>query len=297
MGDVKLEKRDGYWQGRFDAMASPCEILMETADSALAEELLRITAAEAQRIEAKFSRYRGDNIVYLINNSGGQPIAVDPETARLLDFAQTLYELSEGLFDITSGVLRNAWIFDGGNHLPDNALIASLLPRVGWDKVQWASSELTLRDGMQIDFGGIGKEYAVDRAALLVKTRSGDTPCLINFGGDLAVTRARSNGRAWQIGVESAADPRQSSEHVLHLERGALATSGDVRRYLLKDGVRYGHILNPKTGLPVNGAPRSVTVAAGTCTEAGMLATLGMLQGNSCETFLDAEGVRYWCLR
>lgn len=296
MNKLNLEKRNGYWQGRFEAMASPCEVLLESESEALAAALLEITANEAWRIEKKFSRYRNDNIVYRINNGEGQTLTVDAETAHLLDFAQTLFELSEGLFDITSGVLRNAWTFDGGNYIPDEDRITSLLPQVGWDKVRWENPQLTLVDGMQIDFGGIGKEYAVDRAVLLVKAQS-DIPCLINFGGDLTVTQARNDGQAWQIGIESIMQPRQSSEHVLHLQYGALATSGDVRRYLLKDGVRYSHILNPKTGWPVAGAPRSVTVAAGTCTEAGMLSTLGMLRGENCEAFLDAEGVRYWCIR
>lgn len=296
MNKLSLEKRNGYWQGRFEAMASPCEILLESESEALAVALLEVTANEAWRIEKKFSRYRNDNIVHQINSSEGQAVTVDSETAHLLDFAQTLFDLSEGLFDITSGVLRNAWTFDGGNYIPDKERIPSLLPQVGWDKVRWENPQLTLVNSMQIDFGGIGKEYAVDRAVLLVKAQS-DIPCLINFGGDLAVTQARNGGQAWQIGIESIMQPRQSSEHVLHLQCGALATSGDVRRYLLKDGVRYGHILNPKTGWPVAGAPRSVTVAAGTCTEAGMLSTLGMLQGKDCEAFLDAEGVRYWCIR
>lgn len=293
---MNLERRNGYWLGRFEAMASPCEILVETDDETLAAELLRITADEALRIEKKFSRYRDDNIVHRINNSGGRPVTVDPETAQLLDFAQTLFQLSGGLFDITSGIMRKAWTFDGGSHIPDNDLIASLLSRIGWDKVRWENSELTLPDGMQIDFGGVGKEYAVDRTALLVKARC-DSPCLINFGGDLTVTQTRAGGNAWQIGIESVELPHRTSEHVLHLERGALATSGDVRRYLLRDGVRYGHILNPKTGWPVVDAPRSVTVSAGTCTEAGMLATLAMLQGKDCEAFLNAEGIRYWCIR
>lgn len=296
MTGFNLQKRSDYWLGRFEAMASPCEVLVETADETLATELLAIAATEARRIEHKFSRYRNDNIVYRINNSGGRPVAVDPETAHLLDFAQTLFELSDGLFDITSGILRNAWSFDGGNRIPDDKLIASLLSHVGWNKVRWKNAELTLIDGMQIDFGGIGKEYAVDRAALLAKAQS-DLPCLINFGGDLAVTQTRAHGQAWQIGIESVMHPRHSSEHVLHLECGALATSGDAQRYLLKDGVRYSHILNPKTGWPVAGAPRSVTVAAGTCIEAGMLSTLAMLQGENCEAFLDTEGVRYWCIR
>ena len=84
---------------------------------------------------------------------------------------------------------------------------------------------------------------------------------------------------------------------ILELEHGALATSGDSRRYLLKDGVRFGHILDPRTGWPVAGSPRSVTVAASSCTEAGLLATLALLQGERATEFLEQEGVRYWLVQ
>ena len=83
----------------------------------------------------------------------------------------------------------------------------------------------------------------------------------------------------------------------MNITRGALATSGDSRRYILRDGVRYGHILDPRSGWPVREAPRSVTVAAATCTEAGMLATLAMLEGPAAESFLAEQGVRYWVAR
>jgi thiamine biosynthesis lipoprotein len=83
----------------------------------------------------------------------------------------------------------------------------------------------------------------------------------------------------------------------IDLTVGALATSGDSRRFLLKDGKRYGHVLDPRSGWPVVGAPRSVTVAAATCTEAGMLATLALLQGTEAEAFLEAQAVQFWALR
>jgi thiamine biosynthesis lipoprotein len=151
-----------------------------------------------------------------------------------------------------------------------------------------------LPEGMELDFGGIGKEYAVDRAYELLAARDA-TPFLINFGGDLRANRPPSYG-PWQVGVERT-DAEQEATMVLDLEYGALATSGDSRRYVLKDGIRYGHILNPRTGWPVLGAPRSVTVAASSCTEAGLLATVALLQGNRAQEFLDEQGVRYWVLK
>ncbi len=296
MVDAELTQQDSCWVGRFTAMASPCELLVETADRELAASLLQQGRDEALRIELKFSRYLPDNIVYKINSSNGQPVQVDAETTQLLDFAQKLYELSNGLFDITSGILRAVWTFDGSDRIPEQRDIAPLLERIGWEHVRWEAPLLCLKPGMQIDFGGIGKEYAVDRAMQLLKAQT-DTPCLINFGGDLAVTGPRHGERPWHVGIESVSTPGGLSNQGIALKHGALATSGDVRRYLLKDGMRYGHILNPKTGWPITGAPRSVTVAAPTCTEAGMLSTLAMLQGEACEQFLQNENIPFWCIR
>jgi thiamine biosynthesis lipoprotein len=165
---------------------------------------------------------------------------------------------------------------------------------VGFGKLQWQSPYLLLPAGMELDFGGIGKEYAVDRAYDLLAARDG-TPFLVNFGGDLRANRPPAHG-PWQIGIERP-DTERDATMLLDLEHGALATSGDSRRYLLKNGVRYGHVLNPCTGWPVSRSPRSVTVAASSCTEAGLLATMALLQGDRAQAFLDQQGVRYWLLQ
>ena len=102
----------------------------------------------------------------------GRPVAVDDETAHLLDYAATCHEISDGLFDITSGVLRRVWRFDGGDRVPDRRRRAEVLAHVGWHRVTWQRPALTLPAGMEIDLGGIGKEYAVDRAAALVAART-----------------------------------------------------------------------------------------------------------------------------
>jgi thiamine biosynthesis lipoprotein len=283
----------GCWIGKFIAMASPCEILCETRDPSIADQLTWIAASEAWRIENKFSRYRDDNIVHTINSAQGTPVCVDPETALLLDFAQTLYELSERRFDITSGILRHAWKFDGSDNLPQPSIVEELLQRVGWHRVHWQSPQVTMPAGMEIDLGGIGKEYAVDRATALLREQT-DISCVVNFGGDLAVSRAPFSRQSWHVGIEMP-DEAGSAERLIEISTGALATSGDARRYLEKDGIRYSHILDPLTGWPVPDAPRSVTVAAETCTSAGMLSTLAMLKGSQCQQFLAGQGVRYWC--
>jgi thiamine biosynthesis lipoprotein len=275
-------------------MASGCEVHVAVPDRRTAARVLDVVAKETLRIEAKFSRYRADNVVHAINTAGGAAVTVDEETARLLDYAAQLFEVSGGKFDVTSGVLRRIWKFDGGDRLPSAAQIEATSRLVGWRRVSWERPVVTLEPGMEIDFGGIGKEYAVDRAAALVAPLT--EHCLLNFGGDLRALGPRPDGRPWQVGIE-AVEHLSTASRILDLYRGGLATSGDSRRFLLKDGRRYGHILDPTTGAPVVGAPRSVTVAADTCTQAGMLATFAMLRGPTAEAFLGEQGVRYWCYR
>lgn len=293
---LKLEQQQSLMVGQFAAMASDCQLLLETDDFVLAARLLAGVAAECRRIEAKYSRYRADSVISQIQQQAGQAVQVDAETTRLLNFADLLYQLSDGLFDITSGVLRQVWRFDGSDRLPDPAQVSALLPKIGWSKVEWsgqtAEGTIVLPLGMQLDLGGIGKEYAVDRCFDWVKNEFAGA-FLINFGGDLRASSwqssgVRQNGQAWQVGIEQP-DQAGSAVTVVELGDAALATSGDAKRYLLKDGVRYGHILNPKTGWPVEAAPRSLTVQAATCTQAGMLATLAMLQGAGAADFLAKQ--------
>lgn len=301
MPQTALEHVGNYWVGRFQAMASPCELLMDIDDHALAEQLLQIASTEAWRIEANFSRYRDDNLIHCINHARGQPVAVDEELAALLDYADQCYRISDGMFDITSGILRTVWKFDGSDRIPSQADIAALLPRIGWDKVTWQRPHFTLPAGMEIDLGGIGKEYAVDRTAQLLAQQT-PASLLINYGGDLYVTGPRRDHSLWSVGVEDPDQihgnaPASRSLHQLQISKGGMATSGDARRYLLKDGIRYSHILDPRSGWPVRDAPHSVTVAAASCTEAGILATLAMLHGAQAEEFLELQQVQYWCAR
>ncbi len=280
----------------FIAMGSPCEVLLETAREREAKHIADIVSSEAWRIEDKFSRYLPGNIVHQINESNGQAILVDEETASLLDFALALYRMSDRRFDVTSGTLREAWTFDGSDRIPEKRVVEDALERVGWNKASWKKRELTLMPGMQIDLGGIAKEYAVDRAAALAAEEITD-PCLINFGGDLVATAAPVDTSGWQIGIDTLDQTNLCAEKRIRLKVGGLATSGDSRRFLMKGDTRYSHILDPTTGWPIVGAPRSITVAADTCTQAGMLATLAMLKGPEAESFLGEQEDQYWILR
>ena len=291
-----MQHKSDHYCGRFYAMASPCELLIDTQDENLAKQLTSIAQAEVTRIEKKFSRYRTDNLLHQINHGHGQPVTIDDETYRLLQFANTCFELSDGMFDLSSGVLRKAWNFNGSDQLPSPELVSSLLPLVGWQRLRFKHNELIMPADMELDFGGIGKEYAVDCVAKLCNQLEPKLSVVVNFGGDIQVTCPRKHEQYWHIGIESLQGEDLTAQ-LLHIKAGGLATSGDARRFLLKDGKRYSHILNPNTGYPVEDAPRSVTVAASHCIQAGLLATLALLQGPEAEQFLLNQNVQFWCYR
>lgn len=295
MTGLDVERVADYFVGRFQAMASPCSVLIDCDDRGEAEALTTLAADEAHRIEQKFSRYRTDNVVHAINHANGKPVAVDDETAMLLDYAAMCWEMSDGMFDITSGVLRRVWTFDGRSRAPSRDQVKRCLQHVGWSRVTWAKPLLTLPSGMEIDFGGIGKEYAVDRAAgaIAAKTRRS---FVVNFGGDLYVSGLRTNGRMWAVGVDDPARTGRAAVLKVEIASGGIATSGDARRYIVWRGKRLGHILDPRTGWPVEGAPRSITVVAGTCIEAGTLSTLAYLQGDGARAYLEEQGVQFWII-
>ena len=288
-----LRDAEGRRRGSFRAMASPWEVHVWDADEA---ELLRVTrtvAEEVQRIERKYSRYRDDGVTHAINHAQSKAVRVDAETARLLNFADALWQASEGRFDISTGVLRRAWTFDGSARVPTPVQIAALLSNVGWSKIAWDGESICLPLGMEIDFGGIGKEYAVDRALELASALTA-RPVLINGGGDLAANAPPIRGQAWRVGIDTGTGVAAPS---LQLFRGALATSGDAHRFLLKDGIRYSHVLDPRTGCPVAQAARSVTVLDASCSQAGSHATIALLYGAEAERYLIEQGVQHWINR
>lgn len=261
----------------FKAMGGVNEVQLFTETKEEAESIFVAIAEEVRRIEGKFSRFRDDSIVQRINkSSGGSAIEVDDETAKLLNFADATYHDSEGYFDITSGVLQRAWHFSTAR-LPDPALITELKSKVGWSKVEWCPPAVRLTvEGMLIDFGGLGKEYAVDRAAEIALVR-GVKSGFINFAGDIRVLGPRPDGTSWGVGI---VDPRETSTAIktLSLQRGAVATSGDYERYFEIQGKRYCHILDPFTGYPHHDV-WSVSVIADSCLVAGALSTSAMLLG------------------
>ncbi|MEZ4215958.1 MAG: FAD:protein FMN transferase [Myxococcota bacterium] len=277
----------------FRAMGSPCEIQVFARRPEAARAALVAARADVELLEARYSRYRPDSIVAAINRAAaaGGAVDVDDETATLLDYAQACFAQSDGRFDVTSGVLRRAWRFDRGA-LPDAACIEALLPRVGWDRVDWRRPRLAFPvAGMEIDFGGIVKEYAVDRVLAQLLRARGVASAMVNLGGDVAVGGARPDGAPWRIGIRHPRD-RDAVLATVALRAGALATSGDYERCLEVDGVRYGHILDPRSGWPV-ARMASVSVVADLCVVAGSVATIGMLADADGPAWLAASGLAH----
>ncbi|MEP7101043.1 MAG: FAD:protein FMN transferase [Burkholderiales bacterium] len=277
----------------FQAMSSVCEIRLDGDDEAVLAAAAQCAINEVRRIESTYSRYRADSVVSRINAAAGTgvPIEVDAETAALLDFAGRLHALSDGLFDITSGVLRRVWDFKAGR-LPDPELLRDLLPLLGWQHVERHGHQIHLaRAGMELDFGGFGKEYAADRA-MAVLAASGQRHGFVNLGGDIRVLGPRADGSAWRFGIQH---PRRDAGTIASVEmtEGALASSGDYERYFELDGQRYCHILDPRTGWPVRGWA-SVSVTAPACIAAGAMSTIAMLKGEHALEFLATQCASYF---
>ncbi|HET8875159.1 MAG TPA: FAD:protein FMN transferase [Casimicrobiaceae bacterium] len=278
---------------RFTAMASVHELHLSTPDRALADRVAAAAIADVRRIESKYSRYRDDSVTSAINRAAGRAaVAIDAETAALLRYADRCHAQSGGRFDITSGVLRRAWDFKRRPpRVPSHATLAAARELIGWDRVEWSDAAVRLpHAGMELDFGGIGKEYAADRAAVICRDL-GIVHALVNLGGDVRAIGPRADGSPWCVGIR---DPRREDATIASIlvDDAAVATSGDYERYFEVGGRRYCHLLDPRTGLPVS-QWQSVSVAAPLAILAGSYATIAMLLERDAEPFLAPLGVAF----
>lgn len=277
---------------RFHAMASDCAVHVQAATQAASAAIAIAAEAEVRRIEARYSRYRADSELTRINRvaAAGGATDIDPETAGLIAYAKACFQGSAGAFDISSGLLRHAWDFSKAR-VPEQRDIDALLPRIGLDKVALSDGRLAFAQaGMELDLGGLGKEYAADRAAEIcgeLDARHG----FVDLGGDIRVIGPQADGQPWRIGIRDPRDPDKVVAEVA-LPSGALATSGDYERFIEVNGRRYCHILDPRTGWPAQGLS-SVTVITERCLVAGSLATSAMLRGAQGSDWLARLGVRH----
>ena len=273
-------------------MAGVNAITVDAADEAHAREAVDAAIADVLRIEAKYSRYRDDSVTTSINRAAGRnEVAIDAETSALLRYADRCHALSQGRFDITSGVLRRAWDFRRKPaRIPDPGEIESLLGLIGWQHVRCSDDAVRLaKPGMELDFGGIGKEYAADRAATILQEK-GIAHCLVNLGGDVRATGGQANGTPWHVGIRHPREPEPAVIASVDVTDGAIATSGDYERFFEHAGRRYCHVLDARTGRPVT-TWQSMSVIAPLAVLAGSCATIAMLLEDDAIGFLEQQGV------
>jgi FAD:protein FMN transferase len=281
-----------FYQRPFNAMGSPCEIQLFAVTHNHAEHVASVAIADIERLEQRYSRYRADSFLSDINRVAavGGSISVDEETVGLLNYASACYQQSDGLFDITSGILRKAWRFNT-QQLPNAQEIETLLANVGWHKLNWQAPVLSFPiAGMEIDFGGVVKEYAVDRVASLCWA-AGVHHGVVNLGGDIKIIGPRADGEPWRVGIRHPRD-KDAVMQTIALRKGGLASSGDYERCIEINGIRYGHVLNPKTGWPVRHLA-SVSVVGDFCVVAGSASTIAMLKEEQGPAWLKSLGLPY----
>jgi len=279
-------------QFRFQAMGTCCELQLYADSSRQARQVREQVTADVSRLEKKYSRYLERSFLSEMNRCAGTggSITVDEETAALLNYADTCFRESGGLFDISSGVLEKLWRPDQHQRgLPNPMTIAGMLETVGWQKVRWSNPELGFSvPGMALDLGGIVKEYAADRACTICREQ-GIRHGLINLGGDIAIVGPHADGTPWQIAIRHPMQ-KDAALTTLALSSGALASSGDYERCVIIDGRRYGHIINPLTGWPTRELV-AVSVHADFCLVAGSAATIAMLKETAGKRWLRQLGL------
>lgn len=269
----------------FSAMGSSCSLQFYASGKAEAENVAEVAIGEVDRIQKKYSRYLPQSFLSKINAAARkqEKIIVDGETAGLLTYALACYRQSDGLFDITSGVLRKAWRFRS-NSIPRPKTIEALLARVGMAKLHWEAPTLRFAvPGIELDFGGLAKEYAVDRMVDLCR-HHGICHGFVELGGDVGIIGPHPDGTPWQVGIRHPRAPGMDIATV-PLKGGALAVSGDYERFIERKGRRLSHILNPRTGWPCEGLS-SVAVIADRCMAAGSISTIAMLKGKDGPAWL-----------
>ena len=270
-------------------MGGPCEISIWSVHEPTA--LFNIAIKEAWRLENKYSRYLDSSVLAQINRSHDRFFGIDEETKALLGYAKTCYELSGGLFDITSGVLKEVWDFKH-SRLPNKAQIKKCLSNLGFEKLEIDNRGICKPKGVQIDFGGIVKEYAADcMANLLLKHAGSDVSALINMAGDVYVTNPQPDNQYWQVAITHPLT--KNAIAWLPVMRGGVTTSGDYERFIEIDGERYSHLLDPRTGWPIRSTWASVTVVGPNAVVAGSASTIAMLQGNNGKNWLDELELPY----
>jgi thiamine biosynthesis lipoprotein len=264
-------------------MGSRFEITVVARDSLEANLFIDLAVGEITRIEKLISSWDDQSQTSEINRMAGiQPVPVDLELFDLIERSIGISRLTDGAFDISYASMDRIWKFDGSMvQMPTAEEIEQSVRKVGFEKIEMNRSDQTvfLREtGMKIGFGAIGKGYAADRAKQLLMAR-GAPAGIINASGDMNTWGKQPDGKDWMVAITNPMN-KDKSFALLPLKEGAVVTSGDYEKYVEFEGVRYAHIINPKTGYPSQGII-SVSVFAHSAELADALATSIFVMGTA----------------
>jgi thiamine biosynthesis lipoprotein len=279
-GSAQASAQDGFYKLSFRAMNTHCRVNYRTADARLAQAFQGEVLQWVAWFEARYSRFIPDSLISRINDAAGLHwVELDPETEALFQLCHDMAFLTRGVFDPTAMPLMRLWNWKQQPAVvPDSSAVKAVMEVVGWRKVERRPGGIFLpRPGMSLDLGGIGKEYAVDRVLALALER-GITNLLVDFGQDVRVHGEPPEQGAWHIGLDDPIRPGTCWTGVA-VNNHAVATSGDYLRNFTAGGRRYGHIIDPRDGYPVNNGCLSVSVIAPYCTLAGILSTSAFILG------------------
>lgn len=264
----------------FPAMGTTCEIQYVTSTPAHRIDFEHAAVAWVDRFEAKFSRFKPTSLISQINAAAGRDwVPVDEEMELLCHLCDGIYAMTHGVLDPTILPLVRLWNWKAENpRIPTADQIEQARRAVGWEKVERADRMIHLPlPGMALDFGGFGKEYAVDVVARIARDH-GLTDVLVDFGHDILASGAPPGRRAWHIGLEDPERPGSLAGSITLTGKG-VASSGDYVRRFEVGGRRYGHIIDPRTGWPVSHGCTQTTVIADSCLQAGILSTTAFVLG------------------
>ena len=262
-------------------MGTQCEILYRADSQEQAVAYRDEAMAWVKWFEQRYTRFKPDSLVSRINAAAGKEwVEIEEGDAVLFDTCDHIHFLTEGLFDPTTLPLSLIWDFRIPDPVPPaKEVVADAVSKVGWKRVERDGLAVRLpEEGMGLDFGGFGKEYAVDKVYGLA-SKHGIQDILVNFGGDVRAGGSPANAPSWHVGVEDPCQPG-SAGFVLEVPSGTgIATSGTYLRFFEHDGQKYSHILDHRTGYPAGYTCHSVTVVARNCLEAGVWATCCLIEG------------------
>jgi thiamine biosynthesis lipoprotein ApbE len=255
-------------------MGTRATVTIYGMDDGLAEAAAKEALAEMHRIETVMSNWKEDSEISRLNrDSKGTPVKVSSEMLGLLLKAQKYSKFTAGAFDVTARPVVRLWGFQGGEaRLPTESDIADALSRVGWRKmvIDKEDSTVALLEGAEIDLAGIGKGYAVDRSVEILKSHR-VASALVDLGGNMFAIGTPPGREAWSIGIRDPEDSKGVIGKLLISDEG-VATSGNYENFVVIDGKRYGHIVDPRTGSTVDHV-LGVTVVARSATESDALST------------------------